>query len=264
VKDIQNSRDRRQVPIQKVGIKGLRYPVTVLDRANQSQQTIADVGLYVDLPHRFKGTHMSRFVEILNEHRGCISVRDMQQILTAMLDRLQSAKAHLDIRFPYFMAKHAPVTGAVALMDYRCALLATLIRRGKRDVFDLVVEATVPVTTVCPCSREISARGAHNQRSEVTIRIRSRGLVWLEELIERAEASASAPVYALLKRADEKYLTEYAYDHPSFCEDVVRAVAQQLRRDRRIRWYQVISENFESIHNHSAYAMVESGPAPRL
>lgn len=258
MKDIQSSHDDRKIPIQKVGIKNLRYPVTVLDRAHKSQNTTAMVCMYVDLPHNFKGTHMSRFVEILNEHHGRISVSDIRHILAAMLERLDSETAHLEIRFPYFMEKTAPVSGAESMMDYNCALLASLERGEHADAFDLVVEACVPVTMVCPCSREISDRGAHNQRSEVTIRIRSRELVWLEELIEIAEQSASAPVYSLLKREDEKHVTEQAYDRPHFCEDAVRAVAAQLRDDPRISWYRVESDNQESIHNHNAYALVES------
>ncbi len=259
MKDIQSSHDDRRIPIQKAGIRNLRYPVTVLDRAHKSQNTTAVVSMYVDLPHNFKGTHMSRFVEILNEHHGRISVSDIRPILAAMLARLDSETAHLEIRFPYFMEKTAPVSGAESMMDYDCALLATLERGDHSGAFDLVVEARVPVTMLCPCSREISDRGAHNQRSEITIRVRSRELVWLEELIEIAEESASAPVYSLLKREDEKHVTEQAYDRPHFCEDAVRAVAARLRDDPRISWYQVESNNQESIHNHNAHAMVESG-----
>ncbi len=258
MKDIQNTYDDRQIPIQKVGIKNLRYPVTVLDRAHKSQNTTAVVSMTVDLPHNFKGTHMSRFVEILNEHHGRISVSDIRAILAATLERLDSETAHLEIRFPYFMEKTAPASGAESMMDYDCALLATLERGDHAGAFDLIVEARVPVTMLCPCSREISERGAHNQRSEITIRIRSGELVWLEELIEIAEECSSAPVYSLLKREDEKYVTEQAYDRPHFCEDAVRAVAARLREDPRISWYQVESDNQESIHNHNAYAMVES------
>jgi GTP cyclohydrolase IB len=258
VKDVQNRRDKRRIPIQKVGIKDLEYPITVLDRQNKSQHTTARVNLYVDLPHHFKGTHMSRFIEILNVHHGRVSVGEINGILTTMRQRFRCQTAHLEIRFPYFIERSAPATGARALMSYQCALLASLERRGRRDVFDRLVEVRVPVTMVCPCSKEISARGAHNQRSQVTIRVRSLDLVWIEELIEVAERAASAPVYSLLKRADEKLLTEQAYDRPRFAEDAVRAVAAMLRRDKRLSWFQVESENYESIHNHNAYAMVES------
>jgi GTP cyclohydrolase IB len=259
MRDVQSARDRRRIPIQKVGIRDLEYPITVLDRRNKSQQTTAVIAMFVDLPHRFKGTHMSRFVEVLNRYHGTISIRAMEDMLGAILGTFDCRTAHLEIRFPYFMERQAPVSGARALLNYQCGLLASLERRGNRRRFDLVVEARAPVTMLCPCSKEISSRGAHNQRSHITIRVRSRALVWLEELIEIAEAAASAPVYSLLKREDEKRVTEDAYDRPRFAEDAVRAVALKLRKDPRILWYQVESENQESIHNHSAYAMVEGG-----
>jgi GTP cyclohydrolase I len=258
MKDIQNALDRRRIPIRKVGIKDLEYPVTVLDRHNKTQPTTARVNMYVNLPHEFKGTHMSRFVEILNMHRGQISVGDINDILGSMLRAFQCKTAHMEVRFPYFVEKAAPVSGAKSLMSYECALLAGAEARARRTKFDLVVEARVPVTTLCPCSKALSRKGAHNQRSAITISVRSKRLVWLEELIEIAESAASAPVYALLKRSDERYVTEKAYANPRFVEDVVRGVAGRLRRDPRIRWFRVESENFESIHNHSAYAMVES------
>jgi len=258
MRDVQNRRDGRRIPIQKVGIKDLEYPITVLDRQNKSQPTTARVNMYVDLPHSFKGTHMSRFTEILNEHRGRISVGEINGILRTMLRKFQCRTAHLEIRFPYFIERAAPVSGARALMSYQCALLASVKRRTDRVVFDRSVEVRVPVTMLCPCSREISARGAHNQRAQVTIRVRSRALVWIEELIEMAEKAASAPVYSLLKRVDEKYVTEQAYARPRFAEDAVRGVAALLLRDSRVLGFQVESENFESIHNHSAYAMVEN------
>jgi len=262
MKDIQNARDRREIPIHKVGIKNLRYPVDVLDRENKRQHTVAVLAMFVDLPHRFKGTHMSRFVRILNEHRGQISIRHLGAILQTMTERFDSTTAHLEIRFPYFVEKPAPVSGARSLMDYQCAFLAAYDRRRRRPL-DLVVEVAVPVTTLCPCSRAISRRGAHNQRSWVTVRVRSRTLVWIEELIEMAESEASCGLYSLLKREDEKHVTENAYNRPRFAEDVARAVALRLRRDRRIAWFQVESENHESIHNHNAYAMVLGGREPR-
>lgn len=259
MKDVQNRFDNRKIPIQKVGIKDLQYPITVLDRQNKSQHTTAIVSMYVDLPHRFKGTHMSRFVTILNSHHGKISPREMEEILQAMQDRLDSKSAHIEVRFPYFMEKEAPVSRSRSLMSYNCAFLASLTRKRSKNVLDLVLEVAVPVTMVCPCSKEISARGAHNQRSTVTIRVRSQSLVWLEELIGIAEHAASSPVYSLLKREDEKAVTELAYDRPRFAEDAVREVAQMLKKDARIQWFQVESENQESIHSHNAYAMVISG-----
>jgi GTP cyclohydrolase IB len=256
MKDIQSSSDSRNVPIRKVGVKDIRYPIRVLDRQEQFQATVARVSMYVDLPHHFKGTHMSRFVEILNEHHGEITLRNIDTILAGMLDRLDSETAHIEVRFPYFLNKSAPVSGAEGLMDYDCAFLASH-RRGA-SAPETILEVNVPVTSLCPCSKEISDAGAHNQRSVVTIQIRYRDFVWIEELIEIAEQAASSGVYSLLKREDEKHVTEQAYEHPVFVEDLVRGVAVKLRDDERISWYQVESENFESIHNHSAYAMVVS------
>ncbi len=262
MKDIQNTRDTRQIPIRKAGIRSLRYPVAVLDRENKVQHTVASVSMFVDLPHHFKGTHMSRFVELLNEQRGRISPRHLDDILQAITERFDCRTAHLEIRFPYFIEKTAPVSRARSLMDYQCAFLATYSRRRRRPKLDLVVEVVAPVATLCPCSKAISARGAHNQRSWITIQVRSRALVWIEELIAIAEAEASTGLFALLKREDEKRVTEDAYARPRFAEDVARAVARRLRRDRRITWFQVASENQESIHNHNAYALVTSDSLP--
>lgn len=256
MRDIQSERDDRRIPIQKAGIRDLEYPIVVLDRENKEQHTVATLAMYVDLPHHFKGTHMSRFLDILNQHRGRISLRHIGGMLQSMVERFDSTTAHLEIRFPYFMEKTAPVSGARSLMNYDCAFLATFDRRRRRHPLDLMVEVSVPVATLCPCSKAISQNGAHNQRSRVTLRIRSHTLIWIEELIEIAEASASSGLYSLLKREDEKWVTEQAYRHPRFAEDVARSAAQQLKRDRRIHWYQVESENMESIHNHNAYAMV--------
>jgi len=256
MRDIQNSNDDRGVPIQKVGVKDIRYPIQVLDREQKFQSTVARVSMYVDLPQHFKGTHMSRFVEILNEHRGEITLRNIDTILAAMVERLESGTAHIEVRFPYFVSKRAPVSGAQSLMDYDCGFLASHRHGDARP--DTILEVRVPVTSVCPCSKEISDAGAHNQRSIVTVQIRYRDFVWIEELIDAAESAASSAVYALLKREDEKHVTEKAYANPVFVEDLVRGVAVKLRDDPRITWYRVESENFESIHNHSAYAMVES------
>ncbi len=257
MKDIQNKRDFRQIPIRKAGIKNLQYPIAVLDRENKVQHTVSNVNMFVDLPHHFKGTHMSRFVEVLNEQRGQISLRNIDVILKTMVDRFDSKTAHLEISFPYFIEKTAPVSKARALMNYQCAFLATYSRR-RRPALDLIVEVMTPVSTLCPCSKAISLHGAHNQRSWITIQVRCRELVWIEELISLAEAEASSGLFSLLKRADEKRITEQAYARPRFAEDVARAVARRLRRDKRITWFQVASENLESIHNHNAYALVTS------
>ncbi len=256
LKDIQGSPDNRRIDIDKVGVKGITYPIVVLDKKNKTQHTIASINMYVDLPHLFKGTHMSRFVEILNEHRGEITVRNFPHILEAMKKRFSAGTAHLEVEFPYFIEKAAPVSRSKGLMEYRCRYLGTL-----SDTQDFVLDVSVPVLTVCPCSKEISERGAHNQRGLVTVSMRFNGFVWIEDIIKTVEKSASSPVYSLLKRVDEKYITEKSFDNPMFVEDVVREVAVNLGREKKITWFRVEAENWESIHNHSAYAFVERGRA---
>lgn len=250
--DVQGSRDERNVKIDKVGVKDIRYPIVVRDRSRDPQHTVGMVDMFVDLPHHFKGTHMSRFLEVLNSYKGAISVENVPEILRILLERLDAETAHFQVAFTYFVAKLAPVTGAEALMGYECSFEAAA---GKKDDFILTVE--VPVTTLCPCSKEISARGAHNQRGLVTVRVRFEGLLWLEDVIEMVEQSASCDLYPILKRQDEKYVTEKAYDNPRFVEDMVREVTLRLRQDERTRWFQVHVENYESIHAHNAYAFVE-------
>lgn len=235
-------------------MKDIRYPIAVMDKSKIQQHTVARINMYVDLPHHFKGTHMSRFIEILNHYRGEITMRNMGQILQEMKERLEASCAHMELEFPYFIEKEAPVSKARGLMEYQCRLRGTL--GGQRD---FVLAVTVPVTSLCPCSREISERGAHNQRSAVQVEIRSRKFIWIEDLIAWVEACGSSPVYSLLKREDEKAVTEQAYDNPMFVEDIVRAVTEKLKGVAEIDWFRVQCENFESIHNHSAYAMVESG-----
>jgi len=253
--DLQQSRDDRNIPIDKVGVKNIRYPIVVLDKSKDEQHTVARINMYVDLPHHFKGTHMSRFIEILNQHHGEISIERIDTILQDMKDRLEASSAHLELEFPYFIEKQAPVSGARSLMEYQCQMIGSL-----GETADFVLGVTVPVTSLCPCSREISDRGAHNQRSAVSVRIRYRSdrhHIWLEDLIEWIESCGSAPIYSLLKREDEKAVTEQAYDNPMFVEDIVRAVTEKLRSVADIEWFRVECENFESIHNHSAYALVE-------
>ncbi len=250
--DIQNQPDSRKISIDRVGVKNLSYPITVLDRTNKIQHTVGSITMYVNLPHRFRGTHMSRFIEILNEHHRELHIETIGEILHKMKEKLHAQEAHMEVTFPYFIEKSAPVSGAKSLMEYRCCYRGTLTDRE-----DFVLRVEIPISTLCPCSKELSDRGAHNQRSVVTIRVRMNKLVWIEEIIAWAEASASSPLFALLKRKDEKAVTEHAYDHPMFVEDVVREVARKLNADPRITWYSVESENFESIHNHSAYASVE-------
>ncbi len=258
--DIQNTSDARGLDIDRVGVSDLKYPIMVLDRRNEEQHTVAQLSLSVSLPHHFKGTHMSRFIEILNLHRGEITMRTIPAILREMKERLEAESAHLEVRFPYFIEKIAPVTRSKALMDYECTFMGE--SNGNTD--DFVLGVDVPVKSLCPCSKEISDYGAHNQRGLVKILVRPRRdggnlpeLVWIEELIEIAESSASAPLYPLLKRPDERYVTMQAYDNPRFVEDIVRNVAEKLRADQRIGWYRVHVINQESIHNHSAFAVIE-------
>jgi GTP cyclohydrolase I len=252
--DIQNLRDDRNIDIQRVGVKGLKYPIVVLDRAHKTQPVNATINMYVNLRHHFKGTHMSRFVEVLNEIREKVNIHTFQSILEKIRVKLRAESAHIEIGFPYFIEKTAPRSGAKSLMEYHCRFLGTLDGRG----MDFVVGMEVPVTTVCPCSREISRAGAHNQRGIVTVMVRFRKFFWIEDVIKLIEGSASGEVYSLLKRVDEKFVTERGYDHPMFVEDVVRNVAKGLAMDPNFTWYRVEAENFESIHNHSAYACVES------
>ena len=253
--DKQNEPDFRKLRIDKVGVRGLRFPIQVRDKARAFQNTVATIGMFVDLPHHFKGTHMSRFIEVLNAHGGIIHVENINDILRAMQKKLDAATAHLEIEFPYFMSKKSPVSQQESLMDYVARFDASA-RNGDID-FALTVKANV--TTLCPCSKAIAKYGAHNQRGEVTVQIRARDIVWIEDVIEVIEGSASSELYALLKRQDEKAVTERAYENPVFVEDLVRNVAVKLNADPRVTWYKVEAENFESIHNHNAYACIEKG-----
>jgi len=252
--DVQNQPDSRKVEIQKVGVKNIRYPITVLDKAKGVQHTVANVNMYVDLPHHFKGTHMSRFIEILNAYKGEIAIKNFAHILQEMKKTLKARSAHLEIEFPYFIEKQAPVTHASGLMEYICRFCGSSNERAEDDFY---VGIDVPITTVCPCSKEISDQGAHNQRGTVTVKVRFNKFIWIEDIIQLVEDSSSCDIYSILKRPDEKYVTEKAYENPMFVEDVVREVARKLAADPNITWFSVESENFESIHNHSAYAYVE-------
>ncbi len=251
--DIQNLKDERNVNIQKVGVKGLKYPITVLDKTRKTQQVNATISMYVSLLHHFKGTHMSRFVEVLNEIREQVNIRTFHDILEKIRAKLRASSAHIEIEFPYFIEKTAPRSGAKSMMEYRCRFIGTCDHKG----MDFIVGVDVPVTTVCPCSRAISLFGAHNQRSIVTVLVRFHKFFWIEDLIKLIETSASSEVYSLLKRVDEKCVTEQGYNNPLFVEDIVRNVAVRLNKDSNYQWYKVEAENFESIHNHSAYACVE-------
>jgi GTP cyclohydrolase IB len=252
VEDVQARADTRQLPINRVGIKDISHPVRVRDRADGEQHTIATFNMYVSLPHNFKGTHMSRFVEILHAERE-ISVQSFRSMLRTMTTRLEADTGHIEMSFPFFVMKRAPVSGVESLLDYRAGLIGEH-RHGHTEMW---VRVSVPVTSLCPCSKKISERGAHNQRSHVTISARLRSHIWIEELIDIAESEASCELYGILKRPDEKFVTERAYDNPKFVEDMVRDVATRLNDEPRVAAYVVEAENFESIHNHSAYARIE-------
>ena len=253
IADVQSSLDTRQIAIDRVGIKAIRHPVKVADKGGGVQHTVAVFNMYVNLPHNFKGTHMSRFVEILNSHEREISVESFEDILRAMVTRLESDSGHIEMTFPYFVNKSAPISGVQSLLDYE----VTFIGEIKQAEYHFTMKVVVPVTSLCPCSKKISDYGAHNQRSHVTVAVRTNSFVWIEDVIKIAEEQASCELYGLLKRPDEKYVTERAYDNPKFVEDIVRDVAEILNHDDRIDAYVVESENFESIHNHSAYALIE-------
>lgn len=253
IEDVQNSPDLRSLDIDKVGIKSIRHPVLVKDKTGGAQHTVATFNMYVYLPHNFKGTHMSRFVEILNMNDREISVESFENILREMIKRLEAKSCDVEMTFPYFINKTAPVSGVKSLLDYDVSFIGKIVD----GTFKNTIKVVVPVTSLCPCSKKISDYGAHNQRSHVTVTAEINKFIWIEELIELIEKQASSELYGLLKRPDEKFVTEKAYDNPKFVEDMVRDVAAQLKLEKRIDHFVVESENFESIHNHSAYALIE-------
>lgn len=268
--DIQSQRDTRDVPLQKVGIKGLEYPIRVLDKANKTQGTSGVVDLFVNLPQHFKGTHMSRFIEIFHKYHTDLSMKQFLALLQEIRERLEAERAFGTISFPFFMEKKAPVSGQPGMMAYRCTYEGTVSAQGENHFF---VSVDVPVTTLCPCSKAISQYGAHNQRGKVVVKLESKGFFWIEDVIAVVEEAASSGLYSVLKRADEKFVTERAYENPRFVEDVVREVYLGLQNFRGgdgaldegdakggdccFRWFSVEAENFESIHNHNAYAYAE-------
>ncbi len=258
IPDVQASPDSRKLAIDQVGIKAIRHPVRIMERSGGVQHTIALFNMYVGLPHHFKGTHMSRFVEIL-EHEREITVETFQLMLREMVEKLEAQEGKIEMSFPYFVEKKAPVSGVRSLMDYEVTFTGE-IRKGRQR---FTMKVLVPVTSLCPCSKKISDRGAHNQRSHVTVSARTSDFVWIEEIVDLVEKQASSELYGLLKRPDEKYVTERAYDNPKFVEDLVRDVAAVLNLDERVEAYVVESENFESIHNHSAYALIEKDKRAR-
>ncbi|MBN1154515.1 GTP cyclohydrolase I FolE2 [candidate division KSB1 bacterium] len=252
MKDIQSERDIRNIEIDKVGVKNLRYPIVLNDKYHDMQHTIATINMSVNLPHHFRGTHMSRFIEVLNRNRREIDIHRMGDIMKEMKEVLNAESANLELNFPYFIEKEAPVSKAKSLMEYKCQFIGSL-----DDKMQIYLGVSVPIITLCPCSKEISDYGAHNQRGEITVMVRFKGLLWLEDVIEMVEGCASGAVYSLLKREDEKYVTEKAYENPNFVEDVVRNVAQKFNTIKEIIWYRVEVTSFESIHNHDAYACLE-------
>ena len=251
--DCQSERDTRQIRIDKVGVRGLLHPLEIQDKNRTPQNTVAKLALLVDLPQDFKGTHMSRFVEVINAHGRLVHVANLATILRELQRRLHAEVAHIEMEFPYFLEKEAPVTKAKGLVDYQVKFEAAAF--GNDVTFTVTV--VVPVTTLCPCSKAISQYGAHNQRGYVTLSLRSIQPIWIEDMISLIEASASSEIYSLLKRPDEKFVTEQAYENPVFVEDLVRNVALRCQEHPDITWYKVEAENMESIHNHSAYACIE-------
>jgi GTP cyclohydrolase I len=254
IPDVQNSIDTRHLAIDKVGIKDIQHPIVVKTRAGEIQHTIANFNMYVNLPHNFKGTHMSRFVEILNENEYEIGLDSFKKMLSEMLERLEAQSGHIEMNFPYFIKKVAPVSGVESLLDYNVTFIGEIINNKPTITLKIIV----PVTSLCPCSKKISKYGAHNQRSHVTITAKTNSLIWIEDIIDLVEKDASSELFSLLKRPDEKYVTEHAYENPKFVEDMVRDIATKLNQDKRINSYIVESENFESIHNHSAYALISN------
>jgi GTP cyclohydrolase IB len=253
IPDVQSAPDSRKIAIDQVGVKAIRHPVKITERTGAVQHTIASFNMYVGLPHHFKGTHMSRFVEILSAKERELTVETFQAMLKEMVEKLEAEEGRIEMQFPYFIDKAAPVSGVRSLMDYEVTFIGE-IKGGKQR---FAMKVLVPVTSLCPCSKKISAYGAHNQRSHVTVTARTAEFVWIEEIVDLIEKQASSELYGLLKRPDEKFVTERAYDNPKFVEDMVRDVAAILNLDERITGYVVESENFESIHNHSAYALIE-------
>lgn len=255
MKDIQSTFDHRNLELNKVGVRNIRYPIKILDKAVEYQHTSAEVDLYVNLPHYFKGTHMSRFIEVFHEHSSDIRMNNFLEMLEKIRSALDAEQAHGEIRFPFFMEKAAPVSGQTSIMEYNCKFIGET-GGGARKFY---VGIDVPVLTLCPCSREISDYGAHNQRSRARVLLQLGDFFWIEDMISLIEGCASAPLFTLLKREDEKYITEHSYNNPRFVEDLVREVTVKIEAMKAFPWFSVEAENMESIHNHNAYAYIERG-----
>ncbi|MCL4131527.1 UNVERIFIED_CONTAM: hypothetical protein GTU68_026297, partial [Idotea baltica] len=253
IEDVQGLIDSREIPINRVGIKDISHPITIQNKDGSSSASIATFSMSVSLPEDQKGTHMSRFLEMLNETETIISAKKFHRLLIDMVERLEAQNGYIEMQFPYFLEKTAPVSKVKSLMDYQVSLVGQI----ENGHIDSTLEVTIPVKSLCPCSKKISEYGAHNQRSHLTVGINCSNSLWLDELIKSVEAQASAELYAILKRPDEKYITEQAYNNPKFVEDVVRDVANEFDNNDKITRYFVHAENFESIHNHSAFAVIE-------
>ncbi|QTA38857.1 GTP cyclohydrolase I FolE2 [Thermosipho ferrireducens] len=254
MRDVQNEPDSRNINLKHVGIKKLRYPITVLDKKNGKQHTIGTINMFVDLPKHFRGTHMSRFLEVLNKYHLKLEPKIVEKILEDLKSSLNAERAKLEIEFPYFLKKAAPVTKIESYMEYVCKFTGI----AEKSNCNFFISVEIPIQTLCPCSKEISEYNAHNQRAKIKIEIESSELIWFEDLIEIGESSASVPLFTLLKRPDEKYITETAYNNPKFVEDVARDIALKLSSDERIKWFRIEVESYESIHAHNAYACVDS------
>jgi GTP cyclohydrolase I len=250
--DIQSTQDARRIAIDRVGVKDVVYPLTLRTKNGETQTTVAKINMYVSLPHHQKGTHMSRFLEVLNaETAEPLTPQRIPAVTRAICERLNAETAHFSCTFTYFVKKPAPVTGAIGLMDYEVTFECTA-----NGTTDFTMKVAAPAASLCPCSKEISEYGAHNQRCRIEAKVRFDGLLWIEDLVQILEKAASCPVFAVLKRPDEKYVTEAAYENPKFVEDIIRDLAVSLERHEQIVSYEISSENFESIHNHNAYAEI--------
>ena len=258
MRDPASEKPLHNIEIDKVGIKNLKYPIRVFDKKEAEQHTVATINMYVALPHKFRGTHMSRFIEILNKHKDTVAMKNMRLVLLDIIEKFDAHSAHIELKFPYFIEKSAPVSHEHSLMEYECQFICSLTQEKK---FEFMLGVSVPVATLCPCSKELVKKGAHNQRGKIKVFIKFRGFVWIEDIVKLIEDCASTPLYSLLKREDEQFVTQHAYDNPVFVEDVARNVANKLNNESAIIWYSVEVESYESIHNHDAYAFIEK---PRI
>ncbi len=253
IPDVQSSLDTRRIAIQRVGVKGVRYPV-VLKTPSGVQHSVGTWNMYVQLPEDQKGTHMSRFIALLEDQRDALDGAGFAQLLKKMVMLLEAESGRIELSLPYFITKTAPVSGVQSLMDYEVGIIGEI----RNDDIEIELKVLVPVTSLCPCSKKISEYGAHNQRSHITVNALMAGDFSVDQLIAKIEAQASCELYGLLKRPDEKYVTERAYDNPKFVEDLVRDVAGMLNAEESVLAYVLEAENFESIHNHSAYAQIRA------